>query len=94
MRWRFQVLRAAGQMAGLLLEIERARHGPRKPATESSALGPATVRSPDGAAPLIGSTAVMRMLRHRIERVAATDFIVLVEGGSGPEAHPDLGVHL
>ncbi len=81
--WELQVLHAAGQVAALLLEIERARHGSRKPATESSALGPTTVRSPDGAAPLIGSTAVMRMLRHRIERVAATDFIVLVEGESG-----------
>jgi len=79
--WELQVLHAAGQLAALVLEIERARRGPRKPAMDSSALAPTTARSPDGAAPLIGSTAVMRMLRHRIERVAATDFIVLVEGG-------------
>ena len=34
----------------------------------------------DGAAPLIGSSAVMRAVRDRIERVAATDFITLIDG--------------
>ena len=37
----------------------------------------------DGAAPLIGSSAVMRAVRERIERVAATDFITLIDGESG-----------
>jgi two-component system, NtrC family, response regulator HydG len=37
----------------------------------------------DGAAPLIGSSAVMRALRDRIERVAATDFVTLIDGESG-----------
>src|SRR5918993_4281987 len=37
----------------------------------------------DGAAPLIGSSAVMRSVRDRIERVAATDFITLIDGESG-----------
>ena len=37
----------------------------------------------DGAAPLIGSSAVMRVVRDRIERVAATDFITLIDGESG-----------
>lgn len=37
----------------------------------------------DGAAPLIGSSREMRELRERIERVALTDFTVLVEGESG-----------
>ena len=37
----------------------------------------------DGAAPLIGSSAVMRAVRERIERVAATDFIALIDGESG-----------
>ena len=37
----------------------------------------------DGAAPLIGSSSVMRAVRDRIERVAPTDFTVLVEGESG-----------
>ena len=37
----------------------------------------------DGAAPLIGSSAVMRAVRDRVERVAATDFTVLIDGESG-----------
>jgi transcriptional regulator with PAS, ATPase and Fis domain len=37
----------------------------------------------DGAAPLIGSSVVMRAVRERIERVAATDFIALIDGESG-----------
>jgi transcriptional regulator with PAS, ATPase and Fis domain len=37
----------------------------------------------DGAAPLIGSSQAMCHLRERIERVAATDFTVLIEGESG-----------
>jgi transcriptional regulator with PAS, ATPase and Fis domain len=37
----------------------------------------------DGAAALIGSSAVMRSVRDRIERVAATDFTVLIDGESG-----------
>ena len=37
----------------------------------------------DGAAPLIGSSVVMRTVRERVERVAATDFTVLIEGESG-----------
>jgi len=36
-----------------------------------------------GAGPLIGSTAVMQALRAQVERVAATDFTVLIEGESG-----------
>jgi transcriptional regulator with PAS, ATPase and Fis domain len=37
----------------------------------------------DMAAPLIGSTSAMRQLRSTIERVASTDFTVLLEGESG-----------
>ena len=37
----------------------------------------------DGAAPLIGSSAIMRAVRERIERVAATDFVALIDGESG-----------
>lgn len=40
-------------------------------------------RPGDGVAPIIGSSAVMRALRTRIERVAATDFTILIEGESG-----------
>jgi hypothetical protein len=74
-----QMLAAGAYVAGLLLEIERA-HG-RWP------LGCARSRT-DGAAPLIGSSLAIRLLRDRIERVAATDFTALIEGASGPQPHP------
>ena len=74
-----QMLAAAAQVAGLLLEIERANG--RWP------LACARSRS-DGAAPLIGSSLGIRVVRDRIERVAATDFTVLIEGGFGPQPHP------
>jgi len=44
---------------------------------------PSTTQVRDGAAPLIGGSGPMRRLRERIERVAATDFTVLIEGESG-----------
>ncbi len=69
--WTCQVLDAATHVAALLLEIERA-HG----------RGAARGRG-DGAAPLIGSSQAIRAVRERIERVAATDFTVLIEGESG-----------
>ena len=69
-----QMLAAGAHVAGLLLEIERANG--RWP------LGCARSRS-DGAAPLIGSSRAIRMVRDRIERVAATDFTTLIEGESG-----------
>jgi transcriptional regulator with PAS, ATPase and Fis domain len=37
----------------------------------------------DGAAPLIGSSPIMCTVRDRIERVALTDFTVLIDGESG-----------
>jgi transcriptional regulator with PAS, ATPase and Fis domain len=66
----FDLLRAAAELGGLVLEAARTRALPR--------LAPA-----DGAAPLIGSTPVMTALRERVERVAATDFTLLIEGESG-----------
>jgi DNA-binding NtrC family response regulator len=39
----------------------------------------------DMAAPLIGSTGAMRRLRATIERVACTDFTILLEGASDPQ---------
>ena len=68
------MLAAGAQVAGLLLEIERANG--RWP------LASARSRS-DGAAPLIGSSRAIRAVRDRIERVAGTDFTVLIEGESG-----------
>jgi DNA-binding NtrC family response regulator len=62
-------LTTAAWLGGLVLEATRTR---------------AVVRTTgDGAGPLIGSTSVMHELRDRVERVALTDFTVLIEGESG-----------
>ena len=66
----FELLTAAAQLGGLVLEAARTRGAPRS-------------ANSDGAASLIGSTPVMESLRERVERVALTDFTVLVEGESG-----------
>jgi transcriptional regulator with PAS, ATPase and Fis domain len=70
--WTCQVLETATHLASVLLEIERAR-----------GYGLASAYRADGAAPLIGSSQAIRAVRERIERVAATDFTVLIEGESG-----------
>ncbi len=64
------ILAAATQLAGLVLESGRARVT-------------SIARPIDGVAPLIGSSSVMQTLRGRVERVASTDFTVLIEGESG-----------
>jgi DNA-binding NtrC family response regulator len=64
------LLAAATQLAGLVLEASRTRVA-------------AMMRNVDGAAPLIGSSGIMHALRGRVERVALTDFTVLIEGESG-----------
>lgn len=66
----YRILGSVAQLAGLVLEAARARTAVR-------------TRPADDAAPLIGSTAAMQELRSRIERVALTDFTVLIEGESG-----------
>jgi transcriptional regulator with PAS, ATPase and Fis domain len=71
--WTCQQMEAAAQIASLLLEVERAQ----------TRGGAAPRRQADGAAPLIGSSEAIRRVRERIERVAATDFTVLIEGESG-----------
>jgi hypothetical protein len=76
--WTCHVLEAAAHIAAVLLELERAQGRPPQFAR---------VRG-DGAAPLIGSSRAIRDVRERIERVAATDFTVLIEGESGPQPHP------
>src|SRR5688572_22894147 len=68
--WDFQMLTSIAQLGGLVLEAARARNVVRH-------------RQEDGAAPLIGSTRVMQDLRNRIERVAETDFAIMIEGESG-----------
>jgi DNA-binding NtrC family response regulator len=73
--WDRQAITRAAHLAALVLEVERAQ------GWRSYGLSPA--RGRDGAAPLIGGSEVMRGLRERIERLAATDFTVLIEGESG-----------
>jgi transcriptional regulator with PAS, ATPase and Fis domain len=70
--WTCQLLDTATHIAALILEIERAQG--RILAGRNRV---------DGAAPLIGSSLAIRTVRDRIERVAATDFTVLIEGESG-----------
>ncbi|HSC29953.1 MAG TPA: sigma-54 dependent transcriptional regulator [Vicinamibacterales bacterium] len=71
--WTCQTIESAAHLATLILEIERGHGRP----------GSACANRPDGAAPLIGSSQAIRAVRQRIERVAATDFTVLIEGESG-----------
>jgi hypothetical protein len=66
----FEMLASVACLGGLVLEASRSQVVQRP-------------RSQDGAAPLIGSTRVMQSLRERVERVAMTDFTVLIEGASG-----------
>jgi hypothetical protein len=78
--WDFQILGLAAHLGALVLEIERSRVQLAR-----AGLGSAPRVQRDGAAPLIGSTPVMHTLRSQIERVAATDFTVLLEGPSDPQ---------
>jgi transcriptional regulator with PAS, ATPase and Fis domain len=75
--WDFQMLGMAAHIGALVLEIDRNRLQLAK------AAGTAGRPKRDGAAPLIGSTPAMEVLRSRIERVAGTDFTILLEGESG-----------
>ena len=76
--WDFQMLGLAAHLGALVLEIDRSR-------LQLARAGLLNGGRPkrDGAAPLIGSTPVMHALRSTIERVAVTDFTVLLEGESG-----------
>jgi DNA-binding NtrC family response regulator len=76
--WDFQLLGLAAQLGALVLEIERSR----TQLARMGVLGPNRGRR-DAVAPLIGSTPEMVALRSTIERVAVTDFTVLLEGESG-----------
>jgi transcriptional regulator with PAS, ATPase and Fis domain len=76
--WDFQQLGLAAQVGALVLEIDRCRTQLLR-----AGLLPGGKPKHNGAAPLIGSAPVMVALRSTIERVASTDFTVLVEGESG-----------
>jgi transcriptional regulator with PAS, ATPase and Fis domain len=72
--WDTQVLQDARHVAALVLVLERA--------FRAGLLQTARGRF-DGAAPIIGSSPAIRAVRERIDRVAATNFTVLIEGESG-----------
>jgi transcriptional regulator with PAS, ATPase and Fis domain len=76
--WHLQFLEVAAQIGTFVLEIERAR---RQTARTNGYSVPAPRRL--GSATLIGSTPVIQALRAKVERVAETDFTVLLEGESG-----------
>ena len=65
----FELLTAAAQLGGLVLQAARTR--PVAPVHSAAA------------SQLIGSSPVMAALKERVERVATTDFTVLIEGESG-----------
>ena len=72
--WDRQTLEAARHLGTLVLVIDRAMR---------AGLFGGQRRRADGAAPIIGSSPGIRAVRERIERVAVTDFAVLIEGESG-----------
>jgi two-component system response regulator HydG len=72
--WDLQILGLCSQLAALIVEIERLR------VTRPMLAAPPAAAEPGA---LVGSTPGMRALRQRIERIAATDFTVLIEGESG-----------
>ena len=76
--WDFQMLSLATHVGALVLEIERNR-------IQLARAGLLTTTRPkrEEVEPLIGSTPAMRALRAAIDRVAANDFTVLLEGESG-----------
>jgi transcriptional regulator with PAS, ATPase and Fis domain len=69
--WDRQLLDTAAHLLTLALAADRQWTPVQRPRAEA------------GAGPLIGSSALMRGLRDRIERVAVTDFTVLIQGESG-----------
>src|SRR5499427_760281 len=77
--WDFQMLGMAAHIGALVPEIERARLQLARAGLFVSNRAPRR----DPVAPIVGSTPVMRALRDTIQRVAATDFTVLLEGESG-----------
>jgi transcriptional regulator with PAS, ATPase and Fis domain len=75
--WDQQLLESARQLAALVMIIDRAQRAGQLGA------GVANLPAQDGAAPIVGSSAAIRGVRTRMERVAATGFTVLIEGESG-----------
>ena len=75
--WERELIESARQLAAFVLIIDRMQR-----AGTLGLVGAAGSRA-DGAAPIVGSSAAIRAVRSRIERVAATGFTVLIQGESG-----------
>jgi transcriptional regulator with PAS, ATPase and Fis domain len=74
--WDLQTIAFARELAALVMMIDRAQR--------SGTLGPTgVVRDMGHALTIVGSSAAIRAVRTRMERVAATPFTVLIEGESG-----------
>jgi len=76
--WDLQLLTTAAHLAALIVHVERLS----LQAARAVPVAVPKIRR-DAAAPLIGSTPAMHDLRSRVERIARTDFTVLLEGESG-----------
>ena len=70
--WTCQLLESAAALAAIVLSAERVGPFVNGRSAERADFGP-----------LIGSSEVMQALRERVERVASTDFTILIEGESG-----------
>lgn len=70
--WDTQLLESGAALAAVIIDFERALLA-----------APRATRPMHDVPGLVGSSSVMQALRDRIERVARTDFAVLVEGESG-----------
>ncbi len=71
--WTCQLLETAASLAAITYEAERGMpHGAAMLSPHHGDVGP-----------LIGASEVMQALRERLERVASTDFTILIEGESG-----------
>lgn len=70
--WTYQLLESAAALAGIVVAAERDGIGVGAKPGDRADFGP-----------LIGSSESMQALRERVERVASTDFTILIEGESG-----------
>ncbi len=76
--WDFQTLGLAAHIGALVLEIERSRLQLAR-----AGLWVGNRPASDGGTRMVGSTGAITSLRATIDRVAATDFTILLEGESG-----------
>jgi transcriptional regulator with PAS, ATPase and Fis domain len=71
--WTFQLLESAASLAALVMAADRS----------TPLIAAARAADRGDLVPLVGASEVMQSLRERVERVASTDFTILIEGESG-----------